>query len=238
MATPPHNSPRSRFGPGRNALLRAQLGRGRRTYNLWVHWSPRLRKLLIFRSDVEFDHFCWVEGDETVASYIPEPEPLIVNLNGELHKTQFDARVTLRGGTVQLREIKDSDAHLDPREETQRDSQRAIAIAAGFEYMRITREVLVEHQILIENWRRALAFLSACRYLVLDSKVNALVRRARAAEQRLSLEQLLVGTDACDQPTYTAAVLQAVQSGLLRSDLASHPLSARSAFWPTEWRHV
>lgn len=230
MATLQRKSSRRRFGPGRNALLKAQGARGKRPNNLWLHYSPRNRKNVILRSDVEFDHFCYVEGDEEVAHYVLEPEPIIVVMEGEPCRTQFDARVELRSRKVQMREVKDSDADLDARELSQRDKQRAIATAAGFEYVRITRESLAAHRVLIDNWRCAISFLAACRSLVLEPRMSALVGRVRAAGQPLTLEQLLVDMDRSEHPVHIAALLQALQTGQLRSDLAVRPFCNLSTF--------
>lgn len=104
------------FGPGRNRLLRTQKARGHSLFNIWYHYSGRLRRDVILKSDVEFDHFCWLEGDSRVLRYELEPDPVIVDVQGEPARTQFDARVYLRDARPQLREVKDSEAHLTPRE--------------------------------------------------------------------------------------------------------------------------
>ncbi len=136
-------SPRKgRFGPGRNAILKAQLGRGRRASNLWSIYSARLNCDFILRSDTEVDHHCWLEGDEDVIAYVREPEPIIIYLDGEYCRTQFDARVELRGNRLRLDEVKESEDALDAREQRQREAQVRIAARAGFEYLRATRAFL------------------------------------------------------------------------------------------------
>lgn len=230
MARQSRKGARRHFGPGRNALLKAQAARGKRPNNLWLHYSPRNRKDVILRSDVEFDHFCCLEGDEEIARYELEPEPVIVVMEGEPCRTQFDARVDLRSGIIQMRETKDSDAALDARELSQRDKQRTIATAAGFEYVRHTRESLAAHRVLIENWRCAISFLAACRSLVLEPRMSEIIERVRAAGEPLSLEQLLVDVDRNEHPVHIAALMQALQVGQLRSDLAVHPFCGQSTF--------
>ena len=236
MARQSRKGARRHFGPGRNALLKAQGARGKRLNNLWLQYSPRNRKDVILRSDVEFDHFCCLEGDEEVAHYELEPEPVIIFMEGEPCRTQFDARVDLRSRIVQMREVKDSDAALDARELSQRDKQRAIAAAAGFEYVRFTRESVAAHQMLIENWRSAIPFLAACRSLVLEPRMSAIIERVRAAGEPLTLEQLVVDVDRNEHPVHIAALLQAVQAGQLRSDLAVHPFCSLSTFTLPEAR--
>lgn len=64
---------RNRFGPGRSRLRKIAGERGRQSFNIWYHYSPRLRRDVVLRSDVEFEHFCFVEGDEAVSRYELEP---------------------------------------------------------------------------------------------------------------------------------------------------------------------
>lgn len=219
-----------RFGPGRNQLLDAQARRGRGPYNLWIRYSPRNRCDVVLKSDPEDEHFCWVEGDESVAAYELEPAPVSVVINGRLHTTQFDARVELRTGVIELREVKPSNADLDAREQVQLATQSHVAAMLGFRYVRVTRDTLDEHRQLIANWRCGLAFLTACRSLVLDPQVEEFVQRLGAARRPLSLEQLLLGVDPIEQPARIAALLQGLQSGRLRSNLDGNPLCASTVF--------
>lgn len=221
------------FGPGRNRLLRAQQARGRSLFNIWYHYSARLRRDVILRSDVEFDHFCWLEGDPQVLRYELEPDPVIVVVQGEPARTQYDALVYLRDGRTQLREVKDSEEQLTPREHIQRQAQEKAASAAGFDYVRITRADLIPSQQLIQNWRTALAFLAACRELVLSSYCDELQRKLRKI-RRADLETLLAGSDPALRSVYLAALFTCLQDGSFNSDLDCKPLCAASVVWLTE----
>lgn len=237
VRAPKKRQSKRRFGPGRNQLVAAKVQRGRVPHNLWIRYSPRNRCDVILKSDAEDAHFCWVEGDESIATYELEPEPVSVVIDGRLHTTQFDARVELRSGVIELREVKLSEANLDAREQVQLKTQSRVAEMLGFRYVRITRDTLDEHQRLIANWRCALAFLTACRSLVLDPKVEELVQRLRTARRPLSMEQLLLDADPIEQPARIAALLQGVQSGRLRSDLDRNPLCASTVFTLREAPH-
>src|SRR6185437_2927644 len=102
--------------------------------------------------------------------------------------------VQLRHGTPQLREVKVSEATLDAREQQQREVQAKAATAAGFDYVRITRQELAQHRQLIVNWRCALTFLAAARELVL-SPFGAELLGILRKESHLSLDTLLSHTD-------------------------------------------
>jgi hypothetical protein len=230
MATRKQASKQKRFGPSRNSLLSAQQIRGRRIYNIWKHYSARNGKDVILKSDAEFDHFCWVEGDEEISSYELEPEPLVVLVNNQPTRTQFDALCMMRTGSPKLREISDNDELLDARKLLQREAQIEAARRIGYEYERITRETLEQHSILIDNWRRALSDLSACRHLVLQPLCDQ-VMRILERHSPCALEAVLCDTDPVYRSNYLAAIFRCLQRGQLRSDLSSKPLSARSLVW-------
>jgi hypothetical protein len=225
--------PRKRFGPGRNNLLRAQEGRGKRFYNIWQVYSGRLCRDLILKSDAEFDHICLMEGDEAIAAYVPEPEPIIVSIAGEMSRTQFDARVHRYVGPVQLREVKHTFNPDNVREQQQFEAQRQIAEAAGFEYVRVSLEDLEKHRQLIKNWRRALSFLSACRSIALEPYCQEILRLF-VPGVRISLGPLVAAAESNLSSVYVASALRLVQDGTLHSDLHERPLCAVSQFWLRE----
>jgi hypothetical protein len=240
MRTSEPVSPRSRkrgFGPGRNRLLQAQQARGRSTFNLWYHYSSRLARDVIVRSDVEFAHFCWLEGDPNILRYELEPSPVIVAVGSQLQRTQFDALVEFHRGRAQLREVKTSEAQLSARELSQRQAQQQHAEAAGFEYLRVTWESLAPHAQLIRNWRCALAFLTACREIVLTPQREE-IKRVLLAERRITLGGVLGHFDPAHRPTYVAALLRCLQAGDFLSDLDSNPLCDHSLLWLQEARRV
>jgi hypothetical protein len=233
MATRKQASKQKRFGPGRNTLLSAQQTRGRKIFNIWKQYSGRNCKEVILKSDTEFNHFCLVEGDEEIASYQLEPEPIIVLIDNQPTRTQFDALCVMRNGSPQLREISDNDQKLDSRKLLQREAQIAAARRIGYEYVRMTSETLEEHEVLIDNWRRALRALSQCRHLVLQP-LREEVMRIVARHAPCTLELMLGDTDIAYRTNYHAAIFQCLQRGQLRSDLNSKPLAANSLFWPAQ----
>jgi len=227
---------KKRFGPARSDLLDKHAARGHQQFNLWYHYSARLQRDLIFSSDAEFEHFCWLEGDPQVLTYEPQPEPLIVAVGSNVHRTQFDACVELRGQRPELREVKEADLGLSVREENQREAQLIAANQAGFTYRRITRVDLDEHRQLIQNWRRALAFMAACRDLVLIPFRDELMERFRDRSHS-TIRELLLGTDPALEPIYLSAIFLALQHYLLTSDLDSAPLCANTKLMFHKDRH-
>lgn len=103
------------FG-GKKALVQgASRRRGRQPFNVWYHYSARLQRDVIMSSDVELDHFYWLEGDSEIEAYELQPEPSLVMVQDQVQQTQFDALVRLRGGRAQLREVKEADSPLSAR---------------------------------------------------------------------------------------------------------------------------
>src|SRR3569832_530236 len=106
QATTSARPTRRSFGPGRSRLRQAQGGRRHQLFNIWYHYSSRLQRDVVFCCDVEFAHFCWLEGSENISRYELEPDPVVVVVDDQPQRTQFDALVEFRDRPPQLREIK------------------------------------------------------------------------------------------------------------------------------------
>jgi hypothetical protein len=228
---------KKRFGPGRSLLRKVAQTRGHRLNNLWYHYSPRLKRDVILRSDVEFAHFCYVEADPTVLRYELEPDPVTVAVGNETLRTQFDAFVEFRAAPPELREIKTSELSLSNAEHRQKTAQEAAAVQAGFRYVRLTKADLEPHAQLIRNWRCALSFQAACRSSFLtpmEDELLALMQEKR----RCSLEELLLGTNPGLRSKYLAALFGSLQSAKVQSDIASKPLCAATQLWTAEAGHA
>jgi hypothetical protein len=217
MSQPRSKNRKGRFGPGRNSLLAAENTRGKRLNNIWKQYSARNRSDEVLHSDPESIHFLWLEGSEELLRYKLEPGPFIVYVDGKPTQTWFDAHVEFRNGRIQLREVKEGERQLSVREEVQRVAQIQAAQVAGAEYVRITCAELDEHRCLIQNWRRALPYLAACRRLVLEPRCTEVASRLSVTEAT-TLGQLLVNCPADLHSIYVAAVLKLIQDGRVRSD--------------------
>ena len=224
------------FGPGRSRLRQAQGARRHGLFNLWYHYSSRLRRDVVLRSDMEFAHFCWLEGEPNVLRYELEPAPFMTAMADESRQTQFDALVEFRRGRPQLRGIKTDDANLSARETVRREALERAAATAGFDYMHVTQEDLASHGQLIRNWRCALAYLAACRELVLEPHCAELMNILEV-QRRSNVEVALRKTDPTMRPIYLAALFRCLQEARLASDLDSKPLCAASQVWVVEVEH-
>jgi hypothetical protein len=233
LSAPQH---RRRFGPGRSILRQAARDRGLSQNNLWYHYSARLDRDVVLKSDVEFDHFCWVEADPRVLRYELEPASVAVVIDQKVVRTRFDAFVEFRAGPPEVREIKCSEDALVESERQQRAAQTVAAADAGFRYVRITKADLAKHLRLIHNWRYALAHQAACRGLNLKAQESELIDLVRRKD-RFTLEELLVGTDPALRLRYLAALFNCLQTARLCSDLDTNSLCAASQIWMPEVGH-
>jgi hypothetical protein len=229
-------STRRSFGPGRSPLRQAQGARRRQLFNIWYHYSTRLQRDVVLRSDVEFAHFCYLEGAENISRYELEPEPVVLVVDGHPQRTQFDALVEFRDRAPQLREVRTSESQLSAREISQRESQTQAAREAGFEYVRITWTELEEHTQLICNWRAALAYLAAAREFPMEQRCVELCTQL-ARQRRCTLHQLLSHTDPALRPLYLAALFKCLQEARLSSDLHAQPLCEASVICLREAQH-
>jgi hypothetical protein len=229
---------RRRFGPGRSRLREVAGNRGRQLFNIWYHYSPRLGRDVVLRSDAEFEHFCFVEGDERVSRYEFEPPAVAVKIDGELHRTQFDALVDFRDGSPsELREIKCDENTLSDRELIQQAAQTKAAEAAGLRYVRLTTADLAEHSQLIKNWHCALGFLAAARNLVvLETSCREVVKLAQQV-RCTTIGWIQSQIDPSLHPEYLAATFRCLQDGRLQSNLAYAPLCEASIIAMPGERH-
>lgn len=230
----PHKT--RRFGPGRSMLRTAIKARGRRIHNLWYQYSPRLKRDVILKSDVEFSHFCFLEADSSVLKYELEPAPFKVVVGNEVMHTRFDALVEFRSAPPELREIKIAESALSEAEERQRVAQEAAAAKAGVRYVRITKRDLAPHAQLINNWRCALAFQASCRDALLTPFEDELLARLHL-KGNCSLEDLPQATNPALRAKYLAALFSLVQNAKISADLAAKPLCAATRIWLPEVRH-
>lgn len=171
-----------RVGPGRSALQRYAQERGKHRSNLWLQYGSKIGRDVVLHSDVEYEHFLWLEADHEVSRYVLEPTPYIVALGLDNVRTRFDALVILRNGHRQLREIKATDIgqeQINEREAQQRLAQE-IAALGSFEYVRIGPAQLDIRAQLIRDWHRCAAYIAAARDIPLvsyENEIALLVRR-------------------------------------------------------------
>lgn len=209
-------APGKRFGPGRSSFLKKRNLPDRNASNIWYHYSGRLRRDVLIAGDPHFEHFCWLEGEESISEYELRPAAVAYTDGQQPEEAQCWARVIRRSGRPELHAICDEDCAVGAR------LLEAVS-AAGFEYIRISPSFLSERTRLIRNWRRALAFLGAARELPLDPACNEIASFFRTTRQS-TLGQVLERTKIELRSLYTAAVFRCLQDGWLNSDLATKPL--------------
>lgn len=236
-----HNSTSKRsrtvFGPSRNDILKKYRSRGRLKHSLWMCYSARQSRDIIFQGDAEMLHHFWVEGDPSVTSCIYQPDSLITGIQGDVHKTTYDALVRFKGRRPELREIKSTDYQRPSddmadsraeeerlREEIQFQTQTKIADEAGLTYVRISMDDLASHEQLIFNWFRAIPFIASCRGVCLQSRINE-VLTVLQAQHAATIGEVLARLGGHEVTEYLAGIFLAAQRGFLTTDMDATPLT-------------
>ena len=155
-----------KFGPSRDSILGEEKERGRHKYSLWLHYSWKNRQDVRIRGNTAFLHFLWLESDCTVQRYVLEPQESLVVIDGNDHKTKFDAEVYRTTGEHELHEVKSYDPETKPktiRDQHQLEAQTMAAARENADYIRVGPSTLVPHTQRINNWLQASGYLAACQ---------------------------------------------------------------------------
>lgn len=227
-------SPRSRakgFKPS-GAIADGVLKRGRHASNIWYAYSEKAKGDVLLRSDAEFLHLLWAEGDSSIASFTTETPNVLLDSGDEVTRTTFDMEVKLRSGSSQLREVKsvDSAPPRGSREHRQFESQERFAAGAGREYVRVGPRELEANQTLISNWKIGLAYLAAAREHSLvrhELELMVLVQ----ARGRCAVHDVLQEAAPRDHSLVIAALFRALGRGDIGSDITTKPWGWRTAIW-------
>jgi hypothetical protein len=235
-------SKRSRtvFGPSRNDVFKMFQKRGRLKHSLWLCYSARQNRDFIFPGDAEMLHHYWIEGDPAVTSCVYQPDSRITGIQGDHHKTTYDALVRFKDRRPELREIKSVDYEgaakngLDSRSEEERlreeiqfQAQTKIAHEVGLTYVRISMDDLAAHEQLIFNWFRAIAFIASCRGVSLQSRINE-VLMVLLAQRAATIGDVLTRLGGRQSAEYQAAIFLAAQRGFIATDMDATPLTYRT----------
>ncbi len=207
--------------------------RGRRNANLWLYYSPKTERDWIVSSDNALRHALWLEASPEVLRFDLNPQEIIVNVGVEAHKAQFDAVVWYRDGNPEAREVKAVADEANPKNTRtlhQREAQQAAARQIGANRRVITSVDIQPHVMLIANWWRVVAFITATR----DYPMGELQQSAALklhAQPDATLGQLMDKVASSDRPAFLSAVFRLHQQGLYKTDLDRAPLSLSTRFW-------
>ncbi len=139
--------------------------RGRFGNNLWEAYGARIGRTVTCYSDLEYDHWVWVESDSRVQSYCEQPRRIRVATPDGPVESVFDLWIQWQDGVEEYREVKyardiaDAEEHPDSRISRQLRAQSQWCEQHDISYRVITDQDLQPHRLLLANWKRLLPYL-------------------------------------------------------------------------------
>ena len=139
--------------------------RGRFGNNLWEAYSARIGRMVTCYSDLEYDHWVWVESDPRVQRHCEQPRRIRVATPDGPVESIFDGWIQWQDGAEEYREVKyarevaDAQEHPESRVGRQLRAQAQWCAQHDIPYRVITDQDLQPHRLLLANWKRLLPYL-------------------------------------------------------------------------------
>jgi hypothetical protein len=204
----------------RVSVFSALKQRRRHQSNIWFFDSPKNNRRFTITGDVAFMHFVLLEGDVSVESYDPAPEPVRASIDGEVRETELDAHVRFKGGQIEWWEFKrreDSGPSKERRSRPELSAQAQAAAAAGVRYQVRTDLDLQHKEVLFDNWLTLCAGITRCRNQPIYREADLFT--ARLALQKSISFGSLMDIPGIDHAHMLAVVAVALQNGTVQADL-------------------
>lgn len=191
--------------------------RSQRKYNVWTVFGAKVAGKLVVNTTPRVDHFIWMEADPDVVEYrlVDQPHP-----QTEPRTRSPDAVCVMRNGLIEWRYVL-GEAEIAGQPLLEAEQRSAASYGASTRL--ITIEALERNRILIENWRRGLAYLQGASghdigpYL---AKVRLLVPAGGAT----TVQVLLSTFPNTNGDMLMAAIFKLAQLGEITTDFASQAL--------------
>ena len=137
--------------------------RGRSNTNLWLCYSVKIDRDLIFPSDRQFYHWIYfLETNPLVKSFEIEP-PIVLSVDAhEARGVELDARVLLRDGRIEWHEVKSSDSELDAGK-SQLQAEATAARIEGVAFRTFSDKDLSSHIRESMRWMKVICYASVLR---------------------------------------------------------------------------
>lgn len=208
--------------------IAAAVKRGDKNHNIWTAYSTKNQKDCVLIGDPEYLNFHWMEGDPAILSFSVDSDLYIADQDESNGATYPDATVVYRDGDIEWREVKAAEeAEGSLRDQRQRVIQERITLELGYQYLRVTPELIKKHWQFISNWRRATAFCAAVRHLntqQYEDEVCALV----SARKKIALSEITAQYTLNEHSLVLPALFKLCQEGRVLSDLDKLSLGPRT----------
>lgn len=230
--TQPSAGASSRLGTRmRGDLAEAYGARGHGHSKLWYGYSAKAGRDFVFRSEIEYLHFLWVESDALVEMVDYAPQKRVARIAGETYGTIVDAELIRAGKTI-WREVKPRNAEgvADLRSNLQLLIQMKAAAGMAACHELVTEEQICAQPHRIQNWQLVQRLLGEARYWELADYQNAVALLLRS-KGSITLDEALALGDSRNSGLFAAGLFRGVQRGQFQGDIDQRPLTALTVFY-------
>ncbi|QDX94092.1 hypothetical protein EEL30_18455 [Brevibacillus laterosporus] len=196
--------------------------------NYWHVFSPKMNRMIHLFSDLEYDHWLLVEGNNQIKRFCEQPKRIQVSFEGSLVTSIFDMWIESQC----FIEIK-YHSELDPQNPKSERSLRQTAIQRiwckenDYDYMIQTENEIRKNPVLLDNLKEIIPYLQYGRipneidYHFIMQKISKrlTIKQLREECNHLSVSRL-------NQTLYTL-----IYSGELSSTINQSPLGLTTEVW-------
>ncbi|HEX7649720.1 MAG TPA: hypothetical protein VF450_20155 [Noviherbaspirillum sp.] len=200
--------------------------------NLWFFHSPKNNQRFEIHGDVAFMHCILMEGDPSIVSYVPHPDPVPALVGGQLQEIRFGAYICHTDGRVIAIDFERRGGAAASRK-TESASRIAVrqqaAKAIDREYRVLSDQDLQHKEILFDNWLNLCAIINRCRGQALHHETDVL-RESLSRHDNVRLGTLFE-TQNVDRAIMLAVVAAALQHDTIQTELHTAFLGPHSVLY-------
>lgn len=190
--------------------------------NRWVVFSPKLKRIVILYSDLEYDHWVLVEATPEIKIFCEQPRRVRVQLPSGPVTTIIDMWVLWETQDEEYREIK----YRDQVEKATPDSRIFRQIRAQEKWCEIDRSkhtvmderVIRANPIFLSNWKFILSSLACTQDVNLSSHIEN-VRSMLMSSGGRALREIENSFHTVDRSLIRAAIFTLLHQGWLKAPL-------------------
>ena len=184
--------------------------------------SVKMNAMVPWESGIEADHFCLLETDNSVISYMAQPHTLVCTADGAVHRYTPDAQVNSADGETKFVEVK---RQVEARR--LENQERFASITAAYRGLGASFEVVTDEEIRREPRLSNAKLLLSCAAYSPEPELRVRVRQAFTNCQPRTLgelEEALGGGTGFRRRLFAMSL-----RGAFDLDLVSAPLSSATA---------
>lgn len=193
--------------------------------NRWIVYSPKLLRLVVLYSDLEYDHWVLVESDPKIISYCEQPLRVRVRMPSGVVTTIFDMWVLFEDGTEEFREVKYRSRLKEPRSERQIKAQKLWCLKNKTPHKVFDECKVRASPLYLSNWKSILRILTASADLDLTEHQTAIL--SVLENNPYTLDQLEEMFPKVESALIRLAALRLLHSGEATAALHQQPLNRR-----------